>query len=588
MNIEHYTRNVAVSLHDINNKRLDTKGTVIVKFRVCSEKGREILFQSFIVAEGISEQCILGLDALNRHKFMFDGREQTIYRLRDSTEPHNFSPVMVVSTKPTIPPFSASVVESERAGGKLPKNVACFFVRAPELPAGLRIDPFVSSMREGGIFRIVVVNETDAAITLPRFQVLGEIELTQQTVSQIASVSEKRIPIKKENIEIIENALPTIDDEFREQLRTFLLDNHTLFAFSTSELGCTGIVKHRIDTEGKGPLRQRPYRASPMQREQAKEIIKELLDNDIIRPSLSPWASPIILVKKKNNENRLGVDYRKLNAITKKDSFPLPRIDDVLDMLHSQRIFSTLDLAAGYWQIEVEEDSKEKTAFIVDNNLSEWNKLAFGLCNAPGTFQRLMNTVLHEVIGKTCLVYLDDIIIFSKNKEEHLKHISQIFELLEKANLKMKLSKCKFFQSSVNYLGHVISDKGIEPDPEKIDKIANYKRPETIQELVSFLGLASYYRRFIDKFSTIAHPLLEQTKNKDKNEKIEWSEEDVQAFEILRTKLIAPPILSYPDFSEEFMLFADASNYGVGAVLSQIQNGKEVVIAYASRHLNET
>ena len=306
--------------------------------------------------------------------------------------------------------------------------------------------------------------------------------------------------------------------------------------------------------------------------------------------------------RKKIGGIRLCMDYRKLNSITKKDSFPLPRIDDVLDLLHGQKYFTTLDLASGYWQIEMDDSSKEKTAFIVDNNLYEWNRLSFGLTNAPGTFQRLMNYVLRSVIGKICLVYLDDIIVFSKTREEHLINLERILDLLKEADLKLGLSKCKFMSESVQYLGHVISAKGITPDPEKIEQLKNYKRPTTIVEIQSFLGLASYYRRFIKSFADIAHPLIELTrKKKDKQNKLvkkmnkdeeegnnafEWGEAEQKAFETLRECLITPPIVAFPDFEKEFLIFTDASNYGIGAVLSQIQNGEEVVIAYSSRHLN--
>jgi hypothetical protein len=221
----------------------------------------------------------------------------------------------------------------------------------------------------------------------------------------------------------------------------FLNDKQAMFASSTGDLGKTGIVKHHINMEGQGPIRLRPYRKNHNEKEELNSILQELLENKLIRPSVSPWAAPVVLVKKKNGGIRLCMDYRKLNSITKKDSFPLPRIDDVLDLLHGQKYFSTLDLASGYWQIEMDDSSKEKTAFIVDNNLYEWNRLSFGLTNAMVTFQRLMNYVLRSVIGKICLVYLDDIIVFSKTKEEHLTNLERIFDLLKEADLKLGLSK---------------------------------------------------------------------------------------------------------------------------------------------------
>jgi hypothetical protein len=580
-----FTTEVSAELYDINNRRLRTQGTVTYKFKLARESHEDKLTQEFIIVDGISEEVVLGLDALYGHKFMFDGREQTIYRLR---EPGQFldEPVMIIAREIKIPPHTAQVVESERGGGKLPLNVACFFHKAPELPAGLRIDPFVSEMQEEGLFRLVVVNTTHQTITLPRFQVLGRVALHQshiKTTEQIASCISKPKSVDPAKYDSI---LQHIQPEDASKIRTLLEENSDAFASETKELGCTGLVKHTIDTQGQGPIRLRPYRTSPRQREVANKIIDELLENQIIQPSTSPWSAPIVLVKKKTGEDRLCIDYRRLNAITKKDSFPLPRIDDVFDLLQGQRFFSTLDLASGYWQIEMDAASKEKTAFIVDNNVYEWNRLAFGLTNAPGTFQRLMNHVLRKEIGKSCLVYLDDIIVFSKTIEEHVENLRRIFALLKEANLKLNLIKCKFLAEVVHYLGHVITAEGTRPDPEKIEKIANYKKPETSGELLSFLGLASYYRRFINNFSTVAHPLIVQSKL-DKREKVKWGPEEDKSFEILKKCLTSPPILAFPDFRKEFILFTDASDYGVGAVLSQIHDGKEVVIAYASRHLDK-
>ena len=436
-----------------------------------------------------------------------------------------------------------------------------------------------------GIFRIVVVNETNNSITLPSATSLGRI--TFQKNQQINQVSEAKTESSK-NLDAFRRIIPGIGEELRDELCTLLIEHQYSFAFETSDLGHTELVKHTIDTQGQGPIRQRAYRFSPHQRETAQEIIDELLRFKIIQPSLSPWAAPIVLVKKKTGDVRLCVDYRKLNAITKKDSFPLPRIDDVLDMLDGQKFFSTIDLASGYWQIEMDDDSKEKTAFIVDNNVYEWNRLAFGLTNAPGTFQRLMNFVLRGVLGKTCLVYLDDIIVFSKTKEEHFNNLRQIFRLLDEANLKMKLAKCEFLCKSVHYLGHIISGDGVAPDPAKVETLKNFSRPRTVVELQSFLGLASYYRRFIKDFSTIAHPLLQHTQGKPKpKDLIPWGEDEIKAFECLRSILITEPLLAFPDFSKELLVHTDASNYGAGAVLSQMHGGKDKPIAYASRHFNK-
>ncbi|KZR98006.1 Uncharacterized protein APZ42_006799, partial [Daphnia magna] len=210
-----------------------------------------------------------------------------------------------------------------------------------------------------------------------------------------------------------------------------------------------------------------------------------------------------------------------------------------------------------YRQIELEEESKEKTAFIVDENLYEWDRLAYGLTNAPRTFQRLMNLVLRIVIGKICLVYLDDIIIFSRIIEEHFTNLKTLFSLLENAHLKMKLSKCEFLAQSVSYAGQVITAEGIKPDPAKIETHVNYKRRGTLKELQSFLGLASYYRRFVKNFSPVAHPLLSQTKGKP-TDSVTWKTDEIVAFENLRQCLISEPISIYPDFSKEFLIYTDA------------------------------
>ena len=227
----------------------------------------------------------------------------------------------------------------------------------------------------------------------------------------------------------------------------------------------------------------------------------------VIKPSKSPWASPVVLVKKKDGTMRFCVDYRKLNAVTHKDTYPLPRIDDALHILSGSHWFNTIDLLSGYWQVGVAEKDKEKTAFTTQEGLFEFNVMPFGLCNAPATFQCLMDLTLAGMLWTECLVYLDDIIIFGRTFEDHLRNLTSVLERLRGVNLKAKPSKCAFFQKQVLYLGHIVSPNGVATDPSKTDRIAAWPTPQTVQEVMKFLGLASYYRRFIRKFAEIARPL---------------------------------------------------------------------------------
>lgn len=315
------------------------------------------------------------------------------------------------------------------------------------------------------------------------------------------------------------------------------------------------------------------------------ELVDDMLKKGIVQPSTSAWASPIVLVPKRDGTLRFCVDYRKLNAMTKKDVYPLPRIDDILDTLGNSRYFTTLDLASGYWQIEMDPASREKSAFITHHGLFEFCRMPFGLCNAPATFQRLMQTVLAGLEWHSCFIYLDDILIASKTFEEHLSHLRLVFDRLRKAGLTLKPKKCFFVQREVYYLEHVISRNGIRPDPMKTQKVKQFPPPTDVTRVRQFLGLASYYRRFVPGFSRIAAPLHALTK---KNAQFEWTQECQTAFDILKQLLVTAPVLAYPRFgpSEEFVLETDASLQGLGAVLGQRQSDSHVhPIAYASRSL---
>lgn len=378
-------------------------------------------------------------------------------------------------------------------------------------------------------------------------------------------------------------------EEERESIRQLCYEYRDIFHCEDIPLSFSNAVKHEIRTKNEDPIFIRPYRHPPVYNAEIEKQVEKLLKNDVIQPSHSPWSAPVHLVPKKADASgeakfRMVIDYRRLNEITTDDKYPLPNIADLFDKLGKSVYFSTIDLASGYHQIEVKEEDRQKTAFSTQSGHFEFTRMPFGLKTAPATFQRAMDNVLRGLQGIHCLVYLDDIIVYSASLQEHIEKLRLVFDRLRATNLKVTLDKCEFFRKEVLYLGHMITKEGLKPNNDKIQAVLNFPLPKTTTEIKSFLGLVGYYRKFIKDFAKITRPLTNCLK---KRNKIETTEQYCMAFQMCKELLVNAPILQFPDFEKTFILTTDASDFAVGAVLSQGPIGADKPIAYASRTLND-
>ncbi|KAL0534796.1 hypothetical protein IC582_029090 [Cucumis melo] len=338
-------------------------------------------------------------------------------------------------------------------------------------------------------------------------------------------------------------------------------------------------VEFAIELEsGTVPVSRAPYRMAPTEQKELKVQLQELLDKGFIRPSVSPWGAPVLFVKKKDGSMRLCIDYRELNKVTVKNRYPLPRIDDLFDQLQGATVFSKIDLRSGYHQLRIKDGDVPKTTFRSRYGHYEFIVMSFGLTNAPAVFMDLMNRVFREFLDTFVIVFIDDILIYSKTEAEHEEHLRIVVQTLRDNKLYAKFSKCEFWLKQVSFLGHVVSKAGVSVDPAKIEAVTGWTRPSTVSEVRSFLGLAGYYRRFVENFSRIATPLTQLTR---KGAPFVWSKACDDSFQNLKQKLVTTPVLTVPDGSGSFVICSDASKKGLGCVL--MQQGK--VVAYASRQL---
>lgn len=372
--------------------------------------------------------------------------------------------------------------------------------------------------------------------------------------------------------------------EAEEKLKELCFKYHDIFSLEGDILTANNFYKQKISLQKENPVYIKNYRTPEVHLHEIDKQVNKMLSEKIIQPSTSPFNSPILLVPKKSEKEekkwRLVVDFRQLNKNVIPDKFPLPRIDEILDHLGRAKFFTTLDLMSGFHQIELEDDSKKVTAFSTTSGHYEFNRLPFGLNISPNSFQRMMQIALSGLPPECAFLYIDDIIVVGCSINHHLSNLEKVFEKLRFYNLKLNPSKCNFFKNEVTYLGHHISEIGIQPDKSKYAVIKNYPKPTNVDDVRRFVAFCNYYRRFIKNFAEIAHPLNKMLR---KNAIFGWKPECQVAFDTLKESLISPQILQFPDFKKEFILTTDASKTACGAVLAQQHGDFELPIAFASK-----
>jgi hypothetical protein len=326
-------------------------------------------------------------------------------------------------------------------------------------------------------------------------------------------------------------------------------------------------------------IAKRPYRMAPIELEELKLQIVELQQKGYIHPSSSPWGAPVLFVTKKDGSMRMCIDYRSLNEVTIKNKYPLPRIDDLFDQLQGAKYFSKIDLRLGYHELRIKEADVQKTTFVTRYRQYEFTVMPFGLTNASTFFINLMNKVFMEELDKFVVVFIDDILIYSKSREDHEHHLRIVLGRLRAHQLYAKLSKCKFWLEKIAFLGHILTAEGIEVDPSKVEAVSKWKQPSNVSEVRSFLGMAGYYHRFIKGFSSIARPMIELLK---KDNKFVWTPKCKESFQVIKKKLTTAPVLTLPDIHQSFVIFYDASRQGLDVYLCRMRNSSPMHLAYSS------
>ena len=556
---------------------------------------------SFILTDNFKFDILLGSDFVYKYKGVLDFANNTmilnkkVIRLRPKHELPKCG-LLQVTTLQYVEPYTVSHIEVR---SKTQVKGTCIVLpldhnKLYENQPGVNSPSTAVNSNSKQKYYIPVINNTGVRRSIHARSILGFIE---QVNIQDSKVRDDNDVINNRQVNNISKHI--VNTDATPQDKSFHIGDHTtdiqksqlmnvinnykdIFVDNNKELKVTNILQATLNTGDAAPIRQRPYRNPLLLQGEIDRQVDEMLEAGIISPSSSPWSSPVVMVPKRDGSKRLCIDYRRLNLTLIKDSFPMPRIDDLFATLGKAKFFSCLDLKSGYHQIEIAPEDREKTAFCTRNQLLEYNVLPFGISSGTSIFQRMISRVLKGISGKFALAYLDDILIFSETFGDHIKHIEEVFIRLQQASLSLNRKKCHFVKQEIEYLGHLISGIGIRPNPEKVRAIQTLDPPTSVKQVRSFLGLASYYRSFVPQFSVIARPLTQLTR---KNITFSWNDDAQQSFEYLKTKLTEAPVLAYPDVSRPYSLYTDASDFAVGGILTQDFEEGERVIQYVSHQL---
>lgn len=525
-------------------------------------------------------------------------------------------PVKLKGNQQEVVPAGSTVVLEGLVQVKGPlfeKWVSVEPATTPFLPGGILVASCLHSLpSRQRIVQLPVVlrNDSHTDIVIPPKAVIAEAHAVQRVEKEFSKVDadseEADSILPKVPVDFGDSPLPP---EWKERITSMLNSMPDVFALHDLDYGHTDQVKHRIKLSDETPFKHRARPIHPQDVDAVRKHLQELLEAGVIRESESPFSSPIVVVRKKNNSVRLCIDFRKLNSQTIKDAYALPNLEEAFSVLTGSKWFSVLDLKSGYYQIEMEESDKQKTAFVCPLGFWEFNRMPQGITNAPSTFQRLMERCMGDLNRKEVLVFIDDLIVFSSTLEEHETRLKQVLKRLREFGLKLSPEKCKFCQTSVKYLGHIVSQHGVETDPAKVEALKTWPTPKNLKELRSFLGFSGYYRRFVQDFSKIVKPLNDLTagypplQKENRKKMVEskkqyfnprepfggrWTQECQHAFNTVIAKLTSAPVLGFANPKLPYVLHTDASTTGLGAALYQDQDGQMRVIAFASRGLTRS